>query len=343
MNSNLLKIGVIGGGAWGTTLANLLAKKGYKITIWVREPEIVEKINTIRINEYFLPNIQLSNNVYAVSDIVKAVENKDLVVLSIPSKYLRLTIKPIAELLKKVKYIINTAKGLELDTGARLSQVILDELNIKEFSSLDKLAVLSGPNLAYEIANERLSACVIASPDENTAKTLQEVFYTPYFRTYRHTDRIGVELGGTLKNIFAIGAGIVDGLALGDNAKATYLTRSLHEMVKLGTKLGGNKTTFYGLSGLGDLIATSSSNLSRNYQYGLALAKSPEEAEKFLSGRVVVEGVITTKMARDLGQKLSISLPITEELYKVIFEKYSPISAINNLMLRSLKYEHDEN
>jgi glycerol-3-phosphate dehydrogenase (NAD(P)+) len=200
---------------------------------------------------------------------------------------------------------------------------------------------LSGPNLAHEVANQKPGASVVACPNEELAEIFQQSFSNPFFRVYRQTDRTGVELGGTLKNIFAIGAGIVDGLKLGDNAKAAFLTRSLHELVRLGTALGGETQTFYGLAGLGDLIATTSSPLSRNHKLGEAIANGKTLEEITGSSKMVVEGVETAKIASDWGKKLTLTLPITEELCRVLFENSSPESGIQNLMTRALKSETD--
>ncbi|RCK81816.1 MAG: Glycerol-3-phosphate dehydrogenase [NAD(P)+] [Candidatus Ozemobacter sibiricus] len=336
-----LRVAVIGAGSWGTTLADLLARKGHRVTLWAREPEVAEGIRTTGRNPFFLPDHDLCRTLHVVTELEAALEEADLGLLAIPSSHLRAVIHPVRQRLSALPLLVNAAKGLETGTGARLSQVILEELGVQEGSSADRLAVLSGPNLAGEIAGGKISACVVASPHPSIGMRLQEVFSTPTFRAYRHTDRCGVELGGTLKNIFAIGAGIVDGLGLGDNAKAAYLTRSLHEMVRLGTRLGGRISTFYGLSGLGDLMATAASPLSRNHQLGQALARGEADAHRLLHGRMVIEGVATTRMALEWGKKLTIPLPITEEISRVLFDRLSPREAARNLMTRSLKDEEE--
>ncbi len=337
----LMQIAVIGAGSWGTTLADLLARKGYRVTLWAREQEVADGIRSTSRNPFFLPDHDLSRDLHVVTDLESALEGADLGLLAIPSGHLRSAIRPVRQRLAALPYLVNVAKGLEPGTGARLSQAILEELGVTEGTPEDRLAVLSGPNLAGEIAGGKISACVVACPHEDIGSRLQEVFSTPTFRAYRHTDRCGVELGGTLKNIFAIGAGIVDGLGLGDNAKAAYLTRSLHEMVRLGTRLGGRASTFYGLSGLGDLMATAASPLSRNHQLGQALARGETDAERLMHGRMVIEGVATTRMAREWGKKLTIPLPITEEISRVLFDRLSPREAARNLMTRSLKDEEE--
>lgn len=336
-----LKVGVVGAGSWGTTLADLLARKGHRVTLWAREPEVVAGIRSTRHNPFFVPDQELSPALAVTSAIQEAVDGADLVLLAVPSAHLRPSIHPIREHLAATPMIVNVAKGLESGSGSRLSQVILEEIGTGNPAPPDRLAVLSGPNLAVEIAAGKIGACVIACPQEDIGARLQEAFSLPTFRAYRHTDRTGVELGGTLKNIFAIGAGIVDGLGLGDNAKAAYLTRSLHEMVRLGTRLGGRATTFYGLSGLGDLMATAASPLSRNHQLGQALARGEQATEILSHSRMVVEGVETTRMAAEWGKRLTISLPITEEISRVLFDNLSPREAARNLMTRSLKDEEE--
>lgn len=335
------RFGVIGAGSWGTTLADLLSRKGFEVTLWAREPEVAEEIATRHRNSAFVPDLELCPKIRVFCDPHQALETADIAVFAVPSGFLRATVEPLAGRLKHLRGLVNVAKGLEARSGNRLSSVFLEALGITEHSPEDRVAVLSGPNLAGEVAAKKSGATVIACPDAAFGQLAQEAFSTPYFRVYRHTDRTGVELGGTLKNVFAIGAGIVDGLGLGDNAKAAYLTRSLHEMVRLGTRLGGNTPTFYGLSGLGDLMATAASPLSRNHRFGQALAREQSESFYQNNARVVVEGVETARLAKDWGKKLMIPLPITEEICRVLFEHKSPRSAAKDLMSRSLKGEEE--
>lgn len=334
-----MKFAVIGAGSWGTTLANLLCHNGHEVKLWAREPEVVECINTSRHNPFFVTHLALHEKLFCTNNLAAALENAQLAVLSIPSTFIRAAIEPYTEQLKKLEGIANVAKGFEQGSGRRISQVICDILGVEQGSPTDRVACLSGPNLADEVAQKKLGASVIASPCADLSETLQQCFSTPYFRVYRHTDRTGVELGGTLKNIFAIGAGIVDGLELGDNAKAAYLTRSLHELVRLGTTLGGETQTFYGLAGLGDLMATASSPLSRNHRLGQAIARGKTLKEFIDSTKMVVEGVEAAKIANEWGKKLTLQLPITEELCRVLFDGCPPDIAAANLMGRSLKAE----
>jgi len=336
-----MRFSVIGAGAWGTTLADLLCKKGFDVLLWARETEIAHSITFEHRNPLYNSHIALSENLRATDDLGDALKNAEIVLFVVPSTFLRTLLMTAKDQLRSIKGIINAAKGLESGTGKRLSQVFLDVLGIRENSPDDCVAILSGPNLAAEIGVGKIGAAVAACPNEAWAIQIQEAFSTKYFRVYRHIDRTGVELGGSLKNIFAIGAGIVDGLGLGDNAKAAYLTRSLHEMIRLGTTLGGNIRTFYGLSGLGDLMATAASPLSRNHQLGYALCRNETPAYFSAKSKTVVEGVETTRMAYEWGKKLTISLPITEEIYRVLFEERAPVEAAKNLMSRSLKDEEE--
>lgn len=336
-----MKFAVIGAGSWGTTLANLLCDNGHQVRLWAREPEVVTGITTAHRNPFFVSHLALNPLLECTQNLPEALSGAEIALLSIPSSFIRPTIEPHKEQLRSLKGIVNVAKGFERDSGRRISQVICDILGIIAESPADRIASLSGPNLADEVAQKKLGASVIAAPCQELSQNLQECFSNSYFRVYRHNDRTGVELGGTLKNIFAIGAGIVDGLELGDNAKAAYLTRSLHELVRLGTALGGDIQTFYGLAGLGDLMATTSSPLSRNHRLGMALAKGDSLKNFTGSTKMVIEGVEAAKIASEWGKKLTLQLPITEELCRVLFEDTPPAVAAANLMGRSLKAETD--
>lgn len=336
-----MKFAVIGAGSWGTTLANLLSNNGHDVILWAREPEVVEGINKNHHNPYFVSHLEISKTLVCTNDMDEAIDKSELALLSIPSGFIKATLEPHKEHLKKLRGIANVAKGFERGTGRRISQMLCEILGIEPESKDDHIACLSGPNIADEVAKKKLGACVIASPDIELAQTLQQCLSTPYFRIYSQSDRTGAELGGTLKNIFAIGAGIVDGLELGDNCKAAYLTRSLHELVKLGTALGGQPQTFYGLTGLGDLMTTSNSVLSRNHRLGAAMAKGTSLKEFTESMKMVVEGVETAKIANEWGKKLNLQLPITEELCRILFEDQPASSAAQNLMGRALKAETD--
>lgn len=335
-----MKFGVIGAGSWGTTLADLLCRNGHRVILWAREPEVIAGIRESRRNPFFAAELDISPDLLVTPYLPEAVSGMEAILLAVPSPHVRAISGQINPHLSLDARIINVAKGLEPVTGKCLSEVLLESLFDGNPDANARITVLSGPNLATEVAARKTGATVIASLDEGWGKRLQTAFSTRTFRVYRHTDRLGVELGGTLKNVFAIGAGIVDGLGLGDNSKAAYLTRAIHEMVRLGVRLGGRPATFYGLSGLGDLMATSASPLSRNHRYGQALAQNTLE-KIFSQSRMVVEGVETARMARDWGKKLSIPLPITEEICRVLFEDKPPGEAARDLMTRSLKDEEE--
>lgn len=336
-----MKIAVIGAGSWGTTISALLAENGHDVKLWAREKEVVDSINSARINPYFVQDLLIPSKVIAQNDLAQVLDKVDIAVLAIPSTFLKLTLAPFKDELKKCRAIVNVAKGFEPTTGKRLSSVICELIEVTPESSDDIVACVSGPNIAAEVARKKIGATVVACPNETIAKELQRCFSNDYFRVYRQKDRTGAELGGTLKNIFAIGSGILTGLELGDNAKATYLTRSLHELVRLGTVLGGEKQTFYGLAGLGDLVVTTSSPLSRNFKLGMAIAAGATLNEYLASTKMVVEGVEATKHAYEWSKKLGVELPITEELFGVLFEGSSPREGVKNLMKRGLKDEID--
>ncbi|HEY9070074.1 MAG TPA: NAD(P)H-dependent glycerol-3-phosphate dehydrogenase [Candidatus Ozemobacteraceae bacterium] len=334
-----MNIGVIGAGSWGTVLATLLSKKGNQVMLWAREPEVVTGIRNRRRNPFFMNALELPPELGVSDDAEEVASRAEALLFAIPSMHLRGMAHRLGRHLGRVKGVINAAKGFEPETGKRLSEILIEEAGVTPGGPDDHIAIISGPNLAGELAEGKIGATVAACPDPKWAQTVQELLSTEQFRVYRHTDRAGVELGGTLKNVFAIGAGIVDGLGLGDNAKAAYLTRALHELVRLGSRLGGRQTTFYGLSGLGDLMATCSSPLSRNHQLGQALARGQTLTEIAGGSRMVIEGVETARMAAAWGKKLTIPLPITEEICRVLFEGLPPREAARNLMTRSLKDE----
>jgi glycerol-3-phosphate dehydrogenase (NAD(P)+) len=302
---------------------------------------VAESINNKKQNPFFVTNLVLAEQLVASNDIEDALKGSDFALTAIPSGYLRATIQNYSDQLKKMKGIINVAKGFEQKTGKRLSQVICEVIDVEPESSADNIACLSGPNLADEVGQKKPGASVVATVNSELGKMFQQAFSNRYFRVYRQNDRTGVELGGTLKNIFAIGAGIVDGMNLGDNAKAAFLTRSLHELVRLGSALGGETQTFYGLAGLGDLMATTSSPLSRNHKLGQAIASGKTFTQINNTSKMVTEGVETARTAAAWGKKLTLELPITEELCRVLFEECPPEIAAQNLMNRSLKAENE--
>lgn len=328
------RIGILGAGSWGTALALLLGKKGEDVTIWGRREEIVNAINLKKENTFYLPGVSLPPRIRATLDIDEVVEGKDVIVLAVPSFAMREVAEKLSRYDIEGAIVVSASKGLEERSGKRLSEVILEIMP----SLAPRLLVLSGPNLAGEIVKEVPTTSVVAG-EESISSMVQELFATHYFRVYRNEDIVGVELGGALKNIIAIGAGINDGLGFGDNTKSALMTRGLAEMIRLGLKLGASLQTFFGLSGLGDLVATCASQLSRNRRLGELIAKGMalEEAKKTIGQ--VAEGEPTTRAAYNLALSLGVDMPITSEVYNVLFKGKDPRQAVIDLMTRPLKPE----
>jgi len=311
------KIAIIGTTTWGTTLGMVLARKGLQVRLWARtEQEAAELINagpnpTLGLGVNFPPKLSIT------SSLSEALAGANAVVLVVPSQSVRQNIKLVAEHLDESMLIVSAAKGLEIGSNQRMSQVIADEI---EPGFQSNICVLSGPNLSQEILRDLPAATVVAAGDEAIARKAQKLFTTPQLCVYTNTDVIGVELGGALKNIIALGAGIADGLGYGDNAKAALITRGLTEMTALGVALGANPLTFSGLAGLGDLIATCASPLSRNHYVGVELAKGRSLKEITDSMTGVAEGVSTTLVVRNLAQQMGLEMPITEATYRVLYD-----------------------
>jgi glycerol-3-phosphate dehydrogenase (NAD(P)+) len=326
------KVSIIGAGAWGTTLSILAAENGNDVKLWSFEKDVMEHINEFHENKKYLNGFQLPANIEAVSDISKAADS-DIILLVTPSQFLRATLKELAKHISNKQIIVSATKGLELSTHKMMTDVIEEELKRKD------ICVLSGPNISKEIARGLPAATVIASKDEATAKMVQEAMNSKRFRLYTNDDVIGVELGGTLKNVIAIAAGVADGLELGNNAKSALMVRGIAEITRLGVAMGGKAETFAGLSGIGDLITTCSSVLSRNHFIGVEIAKGKKMKDIREKMYDVAEGVPTDKAARELAKKMKIDMPITEEVYQVLYENKDPYKAISSLMQRDLKNE----
>lgn len=330
-----MKIAVVGGGAWGTALADLLARKGEQVTLWAREPEVVESINRHHVNEMFLPNASLAPALRGEGDLVKSVTGAEVVVSAAPSHAVRPVMQQAAAALARSNpLVISASKGLDPDRLERpscvLGQVLPEGIPV---------AVLSGPSFALEVYQRQPTAVVAASADHAVAQRAQRVFSTNYFRVYSHTDVIGVELGGALKNVIAVAAGILEGLGLGFNTRAALITRGLAEITRLGVALGAQPMTFAGLAGMGDLILTATGALSRNRTLGVALGQG-QTLEQALAGKTaVVEGVNTTRTAVALGERQGVELPIAREVANVLFMSKPARQAITDLMERELKAE----
>jgi glycerol-3-phosphate dehydrogenase (NAD(P)+) len=322
------KLAVLGAGAWGTVLAWLLAKNGHEVRLWTRREKHAEVLTKTRKNPDYVPDLLLPDNIQVTASLEQACTNVEAALIAVPSKGLR----ELLEKLPDVPALISCSKGLELTSFKRLSEVI------REYKPNAVIAVLSGPNLALEIAQGKPAAATLASENLDFAKVAQGWLNQTTFRVYSSADLIGVEIAGALKNVIALAAGICDGLVLGDNAKATLVTRGLAEMVKVGTHLGGDVKTFYGLSGLGDLVTTCSSGQSRNHTAGERLAKGAT-LQKLQQSGLTAEGIPTAKAVHELALEEGLELPICSEVYRVIYENKKPHEAISNLMGRTLKEE----
>lgn len=327
------KIGVLGGGSWGTALSILLANKGMDVHIWVRDHKQLSLMTSQRENTKYLPNIELPINLNLNSDIERTIYNKDVILLALPTHSVRETLNNIKPYVQKQQIILNVAKGIENNSLLRISQIV------EEILPNNKYAVLSGPSHAEEVGLNMPTTVVAASSEKPVAEYVQDLFFTPNFRVYTNPDVIGVELGGSLKNVIALAAGVSDGLNYGDNTKAALMTRGIFEMAKLGEKMGANPITFSGLTGIGDLIVTCTSMHSRNRRAGILIGtgKSLDQAVKEIG--MVVEGIRTTSSTYELAKMHKIDMPITEELYKVLFQGNDVTKAVSHLMVRDRTHE----
>ena len=332
------RVGVIGTGAWGTTLAILLAHKGFETTLWEHRAERAADMERDRQNRAFLPDIPFPFSLRVTTDIREAIAGRELVLLVTPAQRLRENARAIAPHLAPDAIVLSGSKGLEIGSLKRITEVIAEEL---PEAWRERIAALSGPNIAREVAQGLPSAAVIAAPDRGVAEAARETLNTATFRVYTSSDVIGVELGGALKNIIALGAGANDGWGYGENAKAAFMTRGLAEMARLGTACGANPLTFVGLAGMGDLIATCASPLSRNRYVGLEVAKG-RPLEEVLAGMTsVAEGVTTTRAAHELALRFGVEMPITQAIHAILFEGKNARQGVIELMLRDPKDELD--
>lgn len=333
------KIAVIGAGSWGTAVADLLAGKGLPVFLWARDAGLAQEINHSHHNPRYLTDSSLHESLKATGDLEEALTDAGTVVLVVPSHAMRSIVRQIRNLVSDTALIVSLTKGIEVDSHKRMSDLIREELG----EAVDRrLAVLSGPNHSEEVIKKVPSATVVASTDRLVGQKLQTAFMTPYFRVYTNPDIAGVELGGATKNIIALAAGISDGLGYGDNAKAALMTRGLAEMVRLGVNLGADPLTFSGLSGMGDLIATCTSRHSRNRAVGEKLAKGYTLDRIAKETPMVAEGVRTSKAVDELADKLGIEMPITRNVYEVIYKNKRPLEAVTALMSRGATEEIEE-
>ncbi len=327
---------VIGAGSWGTAIANLLAKKGLDTVLWAYEPHVAEGIAREHRNPVYLSEIALDPRLRATNSLEEAVSGADLVVSVSPSHVVRRVMHEAGRYLAENALIVSASKGIEVDTLRTMDQVFEEVLPV---GSLSRTAYLSGPSFALEVALEHPTAVTMASRNASAAAEAQEIFQTEYFRVYTTDDVTGVEVGGSLKNVIAIAAGVVAGLGFGHNTLAALITRGLAEISRLGTALGANPLTFAGLAGMGDLILTCTGSLSRNRTVGLALGQGKPVDEILAGMNMVAEGVPTTRSARALARKHGVEMPIVEEVHAILFEGRPPRLAVENLMLRTPKAE----
>ena len=333
---------VVGGGSWGTALANLLAGKGVPVTIWAREHDVVEGISSQRENPIFLPGIALSEALRATADLEAALKTADVVVNAVPTQFIRSTFEPVAALVGASTLLVTVSKGIEVDTLLQPHQILAKTIAGSVEGPVDVGAVaLSGPSFAREVGAEHPTAVVAAGIDLELARRVQELFSTDTFRVYATDDIVGVELGGAVKNVIAIAAGIVEGLRYGHNTMAALITRGIVEITRLGVALGGNPLTFAGLSGMGDLVLTCTGGLSRNRTVGVELGRGRRIDDILADMEMVAEGVKTTLAVRQLAESVGVEMPITEQVHQVLYEGKDPRLVPRELMIRGLKDERE--
>ena len=331
-----MRCSVIGAGAWGTALADLLSRNGHRVTLWAYEPDVVQSINERHENTRFLAGHALSSELRAVSDIAESIADAELITVATPSQVLRPILRSAAARISSSTPVVVASKGIEKGTLCLMTDVVSQELPNAT------VVALSGPSFAAEVVERQPTAVVVASADESAAEITQKAFSSPYFRAYTHSDVTGVELGGSLKNVMAVATGVAEGLGLGFNARAALITRGLAEMTRLGAALGAEPATFAGLAGLGDLVLTCTGSLSRNRAVGLELGKGRKLEEIMRDRETVAEGVLTAESARELASRRGVEMPIVETVNKVLFEGQPARSAIAALMTRELRSEVEE-
>ncbi len=332
----MARIGVLGAGSWGTALAILLHDNGHDVTVWSIHEEEVETLNTTRRHERKLPGVDIPEGILFTTDMKETMSDKDVCVLAVPSPFIRSTCQKMKQYVRAGQIIVNVAKGIEENTLYTLTDIIEEELPYAD------ACVLSGPSHAEEVSRRLPTTCVVSSRTRKTAEYLRSVFVSPVFRVYISPDMLGIELGGALKNVIALAAGTADGLGYGDNTKAALITRGIAEIARLGIKMGGKPETFYGLTGIGDLIVTCASVHSRNRKAGYLMGKGYTMEEAMKEVQMVVEGVYSAKAALELSRKYQVEMPIVEQVNKVLFENKNAEEAVKELMLRDKKIESDD-
>ncbi|MER7950254.1 NAD(P)H-dependent glycerol-3-phosphate dehydrogenase [Streptomyces sp. NPDC096079] len=331
----MTRAAVFGNGSWGTAFAMVLADAGCEVSLWGRRAELAKEINTSRVNPDYLPGVELPRGITATADPAEAAAEADFTVLVVPSQTLRGNLAAWRPVLAPDTVLVSLMKGVELGTAKRMSEVITEVADVPA----DRVAVLTGPNLAKEIAARQPAAAVVACSDETVAQRLQTACMTPYFRPYTNTDVVGCELGGAVKNVIGLAVGIANGMGLGDNSKATLITRGLAETTRLGLAMGADPLTFSGLAGLGDLVATCSSPLSRNNTFGTNLGRGMTLQETIAATKQTAEGVKSCESVLDLGRRHGVDMPITETVVSIVHDGKPPVVALKELMSRSAKSE----
>ncbi|MDX1640568.1 MAG: NAD(P)H-dependent glycerol-3-phosphate dehydrogenase [Balneolaceae bacterium] len=331
------KISIIGAGSFGTAIAVVLGQSGYPITIWAREAEVVDGINEAGYNPEYISDVKLPKSVRARHSIEDTLEGSEMIVFATPSHAIREVAKKARNYVTGNEIIVSVAKGIEQDTLMTASQILVDVLEGAVLE--DQIGILTGPTHAEEVSKFKPTAITASAYSKRAARIIQETFMTPMFRVYLNHDILGAEIGGALKNIMAIAAGIIDGAELGDNAKAALMTRGLHEMKRMGCALGASQDTFSGLTGMGDLIVTCTSEHSRNRYVGYNIGRGLSLEEITSGMTMIAEGVKTTKSVSQWSRRNNIEMPITEAVYKVLFDKMDPKDAVNELMTRNAKDE----
>jgi glycerol-3-phosphate dehydrogenase (NAD(P)+) len=331
----MTRVAVFGTGSWGTAYAAVLADAGSRVRLWGRRAELVDRINDSHVNDDYLPALVLPEAISATTDADEAVEGVDIVVLAVPSQTLRVHLEQWAGLIPRHAAVVSLMKGVELGTTKRMSEVIAEVAGV----GIERIAVVSGPNLAREIAAKQPAATVVACVDESLAERVARACAAPYFRPYTNTDVVGTELGGAVKNVIALAVGMAEGMGMGDNTKSTIITRGLAETVRLGVALGADQATFWGLAGVGDLIATCMSPLSRNFAFGVNLGRGMSVSEVMALSRQTAEGVKSCQAILQLAQHHGIDVPIIENVAAVIHEGRAPDRVADMLMSRARKAE----
>ncbi|TVQ15761.1 MAG: NAD(P)H-dependent glycerol-3-phosphate dehydrogenase [Balneolaceae bacterium] len=332
-----MKVTIVGAGSWGTALSLVLHQGGHEVRIWAREPEVALRINQFRDNQDYLPGVSIPEGITCCTGFEDCLPGCDVVVFATPSHAMREVAGLVKPFLKGTEILVHVAKGIENETFMTMSQVLTEVLS--DVIPEDHIGVLSGPSHSEEVSRMKATTVVSAANSKSTATLIQKLFMTPHFRVYVNHDIKGVEIAGSVKNVMAIAAGIVDGAKMGDNASAALMTRGLLEMKRLGTRLGASQDTFSGLAGIGDLIVTCTSKHSRNRYVGFQIGQGMKLNDIIANMNMVAEGVKTTRSVYEWSKKLNVNMPLTEAVYQVLFEDVKPFDALANLMTRDPKDE----